>query len=150
MLGSLNDRQIDSLLSSELIGRIGCSVEGKTYVVPVSYTYDGKHIYSHTLEGLKTSMLRTNPMVCFQVDHIVDLANWQSVVIHGEFEELTGDEKQKALQLLTSRMMPYKTGESNLPKYGMEKLGSKIKAHTQFVTYRIHITERSGRFEKEG
>ncbi|KYG82483.1 pyridoxamine 5'-phosphate oxidase family protein [Roseivirga echinicomitans] len=149
MLGSLNNLQIDTLLRSELIGRIGCSIDGNTYIVPVAYVYDGEFIYSYTQEGKKTTMLRANPSVCFQVDHITDMANWQSVVVQGKFQELEGEEKESALQLLTTRLMPIKTGESNQPKYGMEKIHSHVKPFTKFITYRIQILEQSGRFEKE-
>lgn len=148
MLGVLNDQQIDTLLKSEMIGRIGCHADGMTYVVPVTYVYDGEFIYSHSKEGLKTSVLKQNPSVCFEVDHINDMANWQSVVVQGEFEELEGKQKDFALQLLSNRLMPYKTGESILPKYGMEKLSAQVKPYTPMVTYRLKVLQKSGRFEK--
>ncbi|WP_420386737.1 pyridoxamine 5'-phosphate oxidase family protein [Roseivirga sp.] len=140
---------MDLLLRSQLIGRLGCSNEGTTYVVPVSYVYDGQYIYGYTLEGKKMSILKTNPSVCFQVDSIADLANWQSVIVQGHFEELKGQDKEEALQLLANRFMPLKTGQSNLPKYGMDKIHSRVKTNTHFITYRIAVKEKSGRFEKE-
>jgi nitroimidazol reductase NimA-like FMN-containing flavoprotein (pyridoxamine 5'-phosphate oxidase superfamily) len=36
MLGTLNARQIDQVLRSELVGRLGCSANGKVYVTPIS------------------------------------------------------------------------------------------------------------------
>ena len=41
MLGKLNEKQVEELLKSQLIGRIGCHANGVTYVVPVNYFYDG-------------------------------------------------------------------------------------------------------------
>jgi nitroimidazol reductase NimA-like FMN-containing flavoprotein (pyridoxamine 5'-phosphate oxidase superfamily) len=38
MLGQLNPDQIEALLKSEVLGRIGCSANGIVYVVPVTYT----------------------------------------------------------------------------------------------------------------
>jgi nitroimidazol reductase NimA-like FMN-containing flavoprotein (pyridoxamine 5'-phosphate oxidase superfamily) len=148
MLGILNDQQIESLLRSELIGRLGCHAQGTTYIVPVSYFFDGKLIYGYTKEGLKTELIKENPSVCFQVDRIENMANWQSVIVQGEFQILKGNKVEPALQLLTNRMMPFKTGESSLPKFGMEKLPSFTKPHTQFFTYCIQIKEWYGRFEK--
>lgn len=146
MIGILNEQQIDSLLRSELFGRLGCHAEGTTYVVPISYFYDGKLIYGYTKEGLKTELISKNSSVCFQVDRIENMANWQSVIVQGEFQVLKGSEGERALQLLTNRMMPFKTGESSPPKFGMEKPLSKPSAH--FVTYCIQIKEWYGRFEK--
>jgi len=149
MIGTLNEQQIDSLLRSELVGRLGCHAQGTTYVVPIFYHYDGESIYGYTKEGLKTKITKENPSVCFQVDRIENLANWQSVIIQGEFQVLKGSEVEQAQQFLTSRMLPFKTGESSLPKFGMEKLPSLTKPFTQFITYRIQIREKYGRFEKD-
>lgn len=48
MLGELNSSQIENVLRGEVIGRIGCHANDTTYVVPVSYVYDGIYVYSHT------------------------------------------------------------------------------------------------------
>ena len=80
MLGSLDSKQIEEVLAHQVVGRIGCSAEGITYVVPISYAYDGEYIYGHTLDGMKISMMRKNPAVCFEVEEMKDMANWKSVI----------------------------------------------------------------------
>ena len=40
------------------------------------------------MEGKKIEMMRKNPEVCFQVDAIADLLNWESVICWGKFEEI--------------------------------------------------------------
>ena len=89
MFGTLNSTEVDQLLDQQLIGRIGCHANGLTYIVPVSYAYDGKYIYSHGFEGMKISMMRKNPDVCFEVDNTKNLSNWESVIAWGAFEELS-------------------------------------------------------------
>ncbi|TBO43633.1 pyridoxamine 5'-phosphate oxidase family protein [Pedobacter kyonggii] len=44
MLGELNDRQIENLLSSQITGRIACSNDGVPYIVPINYYLDGEKI----------------------------------------------------------------------------------------------------------
>lgn len=44
MLGELTQTQIEDLLRNEVIARIGCISDGRVYVVPVSYAYDGPYI----------------------------------------------------------------------------------------------------------
>lgn len=56
MLGELNKGQIEQVLLSELIGRIGCYADGQTYVVPITYVYDGESIYGHSVDGMKLRM----------------------------------------------------------------------------------------------
>jgi nitroimidazol reductase NimA-like FMN-containing flavoprotein (pyridoxamine 5'-phosphate oxidase superfamily) len=86
MFGTLENNEIEELLSQQLVGRIGCHAADTTYIVPISYAYDGEYIYGHSFEGMKLNMMRENPKVCFQVDNMHNMANWQSVVAWGEFD----------------------------------------------------------------
>jgi nitroimidazol reductase NimA-like FMN-containing flavoprotein (pyridoxamine 5'-phosphate oxidase superfamily) len=69
------------LLNGNVIGRIGSYAHDRIYIVPVTYGYNDKYIYGHTIEGMKIIMMRSNPVVCFEVDQINDLNSWQSVII---------------------------------------------------------------------
>jgi len=86
MLRELNDTQIEALLKDQLIGRIGCHSAGVTYIVPVNYVYDGANIFCHSAKGMKIDMMRENPEVCFEVDHIKDITNWESVIAWGNLK----------------------------------------------------------------
>jgi uncharacterized protein len=65
MLGELTAEQINAVLFNEVVGRIGCHGEGRTYVVPVTYVFDGEAVCAHSAEGLKIRIMRANPDVCF-------------------------------------------------------------------------------------
>jgi nitroimidazol reductase NimA-like FMN-containing flavoprotein (pyridoxamine 5'-phosphate oxidase superfamily) len=84
MLGELDNTQVDNILKTQFIGRIGCHANGITYVVPVTYVYDGINIYAHSGKGMKIDMMQINPAVCFEVDAMQNMANWQSVIAWGE------------------------------------------------------------------
>ena len=87
-MGQLTSGEIESLLRNCLLGRIGCTNGVLIYVVPISYGYDGQYIYCHTHKGLKIDIRRRNPGVCFEVERVQNMANWQTVIAHGVFEEL--------------------------------------------------------------
>ena len=106
MLGELNDQEIDGVLHDAVIGRIGCHAGGQTYIVPVSYAYDGEHVYGHSGSGRKVAMMRENPSVCFEVEHVDDLGNWRTVVAWGTFEELRGTDASASRELLLARFAP--------------------------------------------
>jgi nitroimidazol reductase NimA-like FMN-containing flavoprotein (pyridoxamine 5'-phosphate oxidase superfamily) len=88
MMGQLSTDEIESLLRTSVLGRIGCTDGKLIYIVPISFAYDGTYIYCHTNEGLKTDILRKNPSVCFEVEALENLANWQTIIAQGTFEEL--------------------------------------------------------------
>lgn len=148
MFGKLNDQEIEELILQQVVGRIGCHADDITYIVPISYVYDGKYIYVHTTEGMKVDLMRKNPKVCFQVDKMDNMANWQSVVSWGDYEELTETaDRVQALQKLIDRVLPILSSETtHLSPYWpfMPEDISSIKG----IVSRIRLTEKTGRFER--
>lgn len=153
MLGKLNDFQIERVLLSATHGHLGCHAEGETYVVPVAYVYekDGKdeYIYGYTIEGKKIEMLRSNPEVCLQVEDIRGHASWQSVILWGTYEELSGAAADHAIQILTSRLHPFTGTETTRPAHSMEQLNRRYEQGVKTVAYRIRIHKKTGRFERK-
>ena len=149
MLGELNEAQINNLLLSQAVGRIGCTDGKQPYIVPVTYVFDGKDIYGQTRMGTKLDLMRKNTNVCFQVDTMLNMANWQSVVVFGTFQELKGKAAVKARAYLYDRVLPLMTS-STIHAHEHEVL-SKIddSNHVKPVMYRIKIKTKTGRFEKQ-
>jgi nitroimidazol reductase NimA-like FMN-containing flavoprotein (pyridoxamine 5'-phosphate oxidase superfamily) len=148
MLGKLNQEQMDFVLRSQLIGRIACATEGRVYMVPITYLYDGQHIYARTQVGLKVDMMRQNPHICFEVDIIQDMTHWQCVILQGIYEELSGEELNQADLLLLTRLTPILVSETSLPAEKQVSHQLLSTAPQVPVTFRIRITEKSGRYEK--
>jgi len=140
VLGTLTARQIDQVLHRATVGRIGVSAEGRTYVVPMTYVYDGDSVYGHTTLGQKVRMMRRNPTVGFEVDEIADMANWRSVIATGRYEELKGDMAEAASRLIAARLSPLTTSETAGPS-------GKTRANGGIV-FRIKLGETSGRYER--
>lgn len=147
MTGALTDTQIRNVLSSQVLGRLACTDGLQPYIVPVTYSYDGDFIYGQTNEGRKLSILRKNPLVCFEADLMMDMANWQCVLVFGSFEELTGKEAQAAKEKLFSRVFSLMTSST---LHGHEHEVSSTpddKGREKMIMYRIRINEISGRYE---
>jgi nitroimidazol reductase NimA-like FMN-containing flavoprotein (pyridoxamine 5'-phosphate oxidase superfamily) len=148
MFGKLNPEEIEKLIHNQFVGRLGIHAHDVTYVVPVSYAYDGTYIYGRTFEGMKISMMRENPKVCFEVDDMKNLANWQSVITWGNFEELTGNmERAIGLHKLFDRVLPvissdtmHITPQWPFPADNMNDI--------EGIVYRIKLGEKSGRYER--
>lgn len=148
MLRELNNTQIEDLLNDQLIGRIGCHSAETMYVVPVNYVYDGTSIYCHSAKGMKIDIMRENPEVCFEVDKIKDITNWQSVIAWGKYEEITDlDEKQQVLQKLVDRITPYMIDDSVTREHGFVDEESDVGTTVELIMYKIVISKKTGRFE---
>lgn len=148
MFGKLDTEETERLIETQLIGRIGCHANDQTYIVPVSYAYDGNYIYGYTHEGKKIDMMRKNPNVCFEVDDTRNLANWQSVIAWGVFEELTDKkERKETLKKLHERVLPVVNSET-MRISPMWPFSTDDLDELKGIVYRILLTEKTGRFEK--
>ena len=148
MIGNLNDDQINNILLSQAVGRIGCVNGNEPYIVPVTYLYDGTHIYGQTQPGMKLDIMRKNPNICFHVDLISNMSNWQSVLVTGTFHELHEEEAQIARENLYNRVYPLLT-TSTIHSHEHEVVTEVEDANrVKEVMYRIEIKTKTGRFEK--
>lgn len=136
MIGSLTDEEIESFLQRQVIGRLACNDNEKVYIVPVTYAFDGNYIYGHARLGEKIAIMRKNPEVCFEVDKIENMHNWQSVILWGIYEELKDEQAKDVLQILMNRTYGHEqTHWFDIGLYG--------------ITYRIKVLKKTGRFEQK-
>jgi uncharacterized protein len=149
MLGELTDAQIDQVLHTEIVGRLGCRSDERIYIVPVTYVYHEGYIYAHSKEGMKVRLMRDNPEVCFQVDTIDNMTNWRSVIVWGKYEELKTEKQQLAgMKIMTDRLLPFSTSETVRPSHRHSHPPEVVEKGFKAVAYRIKVIEKSGRFEK--
>ena len=125
---------IEALLRTAIIGRIACCEhgrigDGRPYVVPLAYGYDGEAVYAHSGPGRKLDLMRAEPRVTFEVDEAEASDRWRSVIAEGTFEEIN-DQRQREAALAVIY------GANAVPDLG-----------SQTIVFRIRLTSRSGRYE---
>jgi nitroimidazol reductase NimA-like FMN-containing flavoprotein (pyridoxamine 5'-phosphate oxidase superfamily) len=90
--------------------------EGKPYVIPMNFGYDGEYLYFHgSSRGKKADILKANPDVCisFSTDHDLRYVNeevacswsmrYRSVLVYGRAELVEDDvEKIRCLNVIMS------------------------------------------------
>ncbi len=145
MLATMSAEEIEQLLLRGTIGRVGCTAEGRIYVVPINYAYDGESVIGHSADGLKIRTMRANPKVCFEVDDIADPGHWSCVVAQGVFEELQGAEDERADALLQARFGPTEASEAALRHPRIHGVAQPVSRTSRF---RIRLTEKSGRYAR--
>jgi uncharacterized protein len=149
MIGFLTERQSLDLLRKSTLGRIGCTDGKETYIIPITYLFDGKTIIAHSKPGRKITMMRKNPEVCFEVDHIKTFKNWKTVIAWGRYKEIQDEaEKSKALNAFALRMMQIKVSETAAPPET-----SPARWHPEpdekSIVYKISVIKITGRYERE-
>lgn len=131
----LGEDGIERLLHGSLVGRIACCDHNpetgpRPYLVPLAYGYDGESVYTFSHPGRKIEIMRTQPLVSFEVDHAVAEDRWESVIAEGIYEELTTEEDRGlAHDVLFA-------GRPEIPPFSSGQ-----------IVYRLRLTKKTGRFE---
>jgi hypothetical protein len=130
------------LLARTHLCRLGCSQAAQSYVVPIYFAYHDNFLYSFSTVGRKIEWMRANPLVCVEVDELMNSRQWVSVIVLGEYEELSDTPdlqgvRAHAHQLLRQKGAWWEPGYMKTILHGTER-------PLVPVFYRIRIVEITG------
>lgn len=146
MIGELDRAQVDALLERELIGRIGCHADGVTYVVPVNFVYEAGRIYVQSADGRKVSMMRKNPAVCFEVEHVEGLLRWQTAIAWGRYRELEGEEARQASERVMLKLRRWSITAEEATRPLLEAIAARDRPAVPPVVFCIDVESATGRW----
>lgn len=115
-----DETEIEDILSTAMVGRLGTCANGIPYITPVNFTYDSEvsRIFLHCAnEGRKLENIRVNQNVCFEVEEVTNVlvkqpacassVAYRSVILFGRIKILTDlHAKNEALQKLAGKYAP--------------------------------------------
>jgi uncharacterized protein len=128
MFGPLHPDEIEDILFSHHVGHLACVVDGKPYVVPITYAYAGGVLYGRTTPGRKVDALRTQPDAAFNVEEHREPRRWRSVILEGIYEEIDDPgARQEATTVL-------------------ETADPSVQPGPDTIVFRIRVTRKSGRW----
>jgi nitroimidazol reductase NimA-like FMN-containing flavoprotein (pyridoxamine 5'-phosphate oxidase superfamily) len=111
--------EIEAMLLRNYVGRLAFSLHDRVDIQPIHFIYEGGWLYGRTSAGEKLASLEHNRWVALEVDEVVDVFDWRSIVIHGSFWILNplGSERTKELWAkaaeLVGRIVPGAFTESD-------------------------------------
>jgi nitroimidazol reductase NimA-like FMN-containing flavoprotein (pyridoxamine 5'-phosphate oxidase superfamily) len=120
-------------------GRLACAHDDQPYVVPMYFSYDRHHLYGFSTLGQKIEWMRSNPLVCVEIDERTSHHLWMSVVVTGRYEELVDarefeHKRAHAHDVLQKRAMWWE------PAY----VATERRKELTPIFYRIHIKHMTG------
>ena len=124
-------------------GRLACVNDGQPYITPIYFAYHDSSLYSFSAVGQKIHWMRSNPLVCAEVEEISNQQSWSTVIIFGKYEELLdtpehGAKRQRAYDLLQKRPMWWEPASAPL-------VHAEAVNPSDLVYFRIIIDRVSGR-----
>ena len=150
LIHEMTEDECRTALQGVSFGRLACARDNQPYVVPIYFSYDGEHLYGFSAPGQvyafstlgqKVEWMRSNPLVCLEIDELTSHNRWMSVVVLGRYEELVdtpefGDQRVRAHHVLQERAMWW--GPAYVATEHREQSLTPI-------FYRIHIKRMTGR-----
>ena len=143
LVTEMSEQECHEFLKRVSFGRLACARDNQPYVIPIYFAFEPDHLYAFATMGQKIEWMRSNPLVCVEVDEVQSHVHWSSIVLQGRYEEFPdtpeyATRRQQAQTLLEKRSLWWQTGfaaAQTRPKFDRDIP----------VFYCIHIEEISGR-----
>lgn len=143
VIREMTDEECRRTLTEAHYGRLGCARDNQPYIVPIAFAYDGRHLYGFSTPGQKIDWMRSNPLVCVEIDERTSRQQWVSIVISGRFEELLDTPEFAA-----DRAQAHRTLQVHAPwwEYTTVPVAESQRKAGSFtpIFYRIHIDKMTG------
>lgn len=142
----LSNNEIKQVLKSNYIGQLTFILEDHPHIIPITYFYDegSESLISYSGPGQKIDAMRENPNVSVGVNVIINIDHWQTVIIKGVYEEISGSLAKKKLRDFSNGVKDIlNTGKT---ENRFIKDFSSMATNDQIpIVYKINITSVSGR-----
>jgi nitroimidazol reductase NimA-like FMN-containing flavoprotein (pyridoxamine 5'-phosphate oxidase superfamily) len=131
------------ILSKNYIGHLAYISNNSPFIVPLTYYFDQKEnvIISYSNEGHKIEAMRLNSAVSMQIEEIESLNKWKSILIIGDFEELTGSQAKMYLHKFSENVKHLIAKKESKNPELIENFTSKLHLGSIPIVYRINIHE---------
>jgi uncharacterized protein len=88
LIQEMSERDCSNALTRAKVGRLACAHDNQPYVVPIYFVYEEPYLYGFTTLGQKVEWMRSNPLVCVELDEVQNREQWTSILLFGRYEEL--------------------------------------------------------------
>ncbi len=138
----------DQLLSRNYIGHLAFIGEGGPYIIPITYYYDKENtrILSYSSEGHKIKSMRRNKLVAFCVDEVDSVSQWRSILVHGEFQEVTGSDAKYLLHRFSEGVKRVIEQKEDKQLHFISEFSSKLQSEGIPIVYQINILDTTGKY----
>jgi nitroimidazol reductase NimA-like FMN-containing flavoprotein (pyridoxamine 5'-phosphate oxidase superfamily) len=127
-----------AILDATFLCHVGIVADGQPYVIPTSFGRDGKRLYIHGSAASRTLRHLSRPVpICVTVTLLDGLVlarsafnhsmNYRSVVILGEASLVEGEEKLRALEIMSEHIIPGRWADVRKPTEAEMRATSVLK-----------------------
>jgi nitroimidazol reductase NimA-like FMN-containing flavoprotein (pyridoxamine 5'-phosphate oxidase superfamily) len=85
VIRALTKDEAEEMLTRHTVGRLAYSFHDRVDIEPIHYVYDAPWIFGRTSPGAKLLTLARNRWCALEIDEVLGLYEWTSVVVKGPF-----------------------------------------------------------------
>ncbi|UKM64349.1 pyridoxamine 5'-phosphate oxidase family protein [Flavobacteriaceae bacterium GSB9] len=147
MIKSISKTECIKILANNYIGHLAYVYGNSPFVVPITYYYDKKSnaIIGYTGEGHKTKAFESNKSVALEVANILSIDHWETVLVHGTYEELKGPDAKYELHQFALAVKDLISEQEQKDYHFIPQFSDKTHPESQPIVYRINIEEITGK-----
>lgn len=151
-ISEISRAEIDTILTRNHVGRIAFSFHDRVDIEPIHYVYKDGWIYGRTSEGSKLDTIAHHRWVAFEVDEVVAIFEWRSVVVKGAFYVMKAQPSPQPVTTDTAaREDPaFAHGVDLLRSFFPDTLLASDPTPFRYTVFRIHLDEVTGREARPG
>lgn len=142
LIQEMTPKECSNFLAQASLARLACEMDGQPYVVPVYVVYYDGCLFGFATMGYKIDCMRSNPLVCVEIDDIKSQNQWTSVVVFGRYEELPDTPQHKAARVHAYELLQKRAMWWELASAAVEHR-DYLKPLTP-IFYRIYIDRMTG------
>ncbi len=150
MINILKDKDCIQLLENNYIGHMAYIYRKRPFIAPITYFFDKENnfIIGYSAEGHKINALRKNKQVALEVSEIESVNDWNSIVVHGTFEEVDGSVAKSYLHKFSLGVKHLIIKKKQKELDFISQFSSKSKNDDIPIVFIIKIQEITGKIRR--
>ena len=149
MIKNLDQGDCKLLLKQNYIGHLGYIYNNRPYVIPITYFYEDDRIICYSGEGHKIDAMRKHAPVALEVSDIESVDHWQSIAVHGHYEEYEGSTAKALLHAFSLGIKDIIMKKEHRGLNFISEFSAKIANNDMPIVFVIHIEEITGKMRRK-
>ncbi|MCB0382908.1 MAG: pyridoxamine 5'-phosphate oxidase family protein [Psychroserpens sp.] len=149
MIRNLDKEDCELLLKQNYIGHLAYIFKDKPYVIPITYYYEDHRIICYSGEGHKIDAMRKHAPVALEVSDIESVDHWQSIAVHGRYEEYEGSTAKALLHSFSLGIKDIILKKEHRGLSFISEFSAKIANNDMPIVFVIHVEEITGKIRRK-
>jgi len=149
MIRNLDKDDCELILRQNYIGHLGYIFKDRPYVIPITYFFKDNRIICYSGEGHKIVAMRRHAPITLEVSDITSVNHWQSIAIHGNYEELEGSNAKALLHDFSLGIKEVIMTKEHRDLDFISEFSAKIATNDMPIVFVINIEEITGKMRRK-